>query len=243
VGASVLKKQKYLASLEEEESLGFFSTPKIFIGIDEVGRGCLAGPVFAAAAWVDRKWLMDSGWTGGTRPKNVALPWLLEIGDSKALSPKQREELHDQILACAPFIQVRVASASAKEIDAINILRASHLAMERATADLEKTTTSADIIMVDGHMVPQGLKPRGRPLIKGDARSLLIGVASIVAKVIRDRHMLSLDEKFPGYGLAKHKGYPTPQHWKALSEIGPCAEHRLSFRGVADPIQQQLSLL
>jgi ribonuclease HII len=177
----------------------------LIAGIDEVGRGCLAGPVYAAA---------------------VILPeghGLIGLRDSKALSALQREKLAPQIeriaLACA------IGIATVDEIDQINILRATFLAMRRAVEALALAPT---LCLVDGSQRPQ-LPALVRMVVGGDATEPSIMAASIVAKVARDAELQRLDAQFPGYGLAKHKGYGTPLHLKALHEQGPSTIHRMSF--------------
>lgn len=178
-------------------------------GVDEAGRGPLAGPVCAAAVILD------------PRAKPVGL------ADSKTLSASQREALvvaiEQQAVAWA------VAWASAAEIDAINILQATLLAMHRAVQQLRPPP---DLVLVDGNRLPPALPCAARALVGGDRRSAAISAASILAKVARDRHMLQLEQAFPGYGFARHKGYPTPAHLAALRRLGPCGEHRRSFAPV-----------
>jgi ribonuclease HII len=170
-------------------------------GVDEVGRGCLAGPVFAAC---------------------VALPEFIDgINDSKKLSPKRRETLDLLIRDKALF--VNVGTASVDEIFEFNILNASLLAMSRAARGV-----SCDIILIDGNSAfPSDTKTMC--LAKGDATSYAIAAASVVAKVARDRHMAKLDKLYPEYGFAKHKGYGTSEHYAAILRCGICAEHREHF--------------
>lgn len=179
-------------------------------GTDEAGRGPLAGPVVAAAVVLD--------------PDNIP-PGL---HDSKQLSAAKREALFTLILQSA---FVSVASSSARRIDVIDIRKASLDAMRRAVAGLE---VAPKLVLADGRDVPPGLACEGRAVVKGDARSLSIAAASIVAKVMRDRMMARADTSFPGYGFAVHAGYATEVHRKAIMEIGPCRLHRMSFR----PIRQ-----
>jgi ribonuclease HII len=187
-------------------------------GIDEAGRGPLAGPVVAAAVILPRQ---RSG--KGGRPKG--------LDDSKQLSAEAREELAAAIRACSI---VGVGLASVEEIDAINILRASHLAMRRAFDALAEKPVAA---LVDGNMAPD-LPCPVEWVIDGDAIVPLISAASIIAKVERDRMMNELCGQFPGYGFSKHKGYGTPEHQEALKRLGPCAIHRRSFK----PVQQAMQL-
>lgn len=176
-------------------------------GVDEAGRGPLAGPVVAAAVILHE----------GICPDGVA--------DSKALSPTLRERLHEELVGSCSW---SVGIAGVDEIDSLNILRATHLAMRRA---LDGLGPSADFALVDGLPVP-GLPVRHLAIVKGDARCLSIAAASIIAKVTRDRMMLALHEEFPQYGFDRHKGYGTPQHLRALAEHGPCPCHRRSFAPV-----------
>jgi ribonuclease HII len=178
-------------------------------GIDEAGRGPLAGPVVAAAVILPRK----------GRPKG--------LNDSKQLTSEAREELAAAIRRVAI---VGVGVASVAEIDAINILRASHLAMKRAFEALPEMPVAA---IVDGNMAPD-LPCPVEWVIDGDVIVPIVSAASIVAKVERDRMMTELCAQYPGYGFAKHKGYSTPEHQEALRRLGPCAIHRMSFKPVRD---------
>lgn len=186
------------------------SEAALIAGVDETGRGPLAGPVVAAAVVLDPE-----------RP-------IHGLADSKRLTPDQREtldqEIRDKALAFA------VAFATVEEIDRINILQASLLAMQRAVENLSVTPQRA---LVDGNRPPQLTCPV-EMVVKGDATVAVISAASILAKVARDREMRILDDKFPGYGLARHKGYPTRAHLAALRELRPCAPHRRSFRPVRE---------
>ncbi|MEO1537625.1 MAG: ribonuclease HII [Pseudomonadota bacterium] len=176
-------------------------------GIDEVGRGPLAGPVVAAAVILDRDSIPEG------------------LNDSKKLTAKTREALFDKIQDRA---HVSIASASVEEIDTLNILYASHLAMERALAGLE----SVDHALVDGNMIPAGITCPATPMIKGDGRSVSIAAASIMAKVTRDRLMVDLAQQCPGYGWERNAGYPTKEHRDALNRLGVTPHHRRSFRTV-----------
>lgn len=184
-------------------------------GVDEVGRGPLAGPVTAAAVVLDPGNIPDG------------------LNDSKKLSHKKREALYDQILANC---DVGIAHASVEEIDALNILRASHLAMERAVAALG---FSPDHLLIDGNLIPRGATQSAEAIIKGDARSLSIAAASIVAKVCRDRIMVGLAQQFPGYGWEQNAGYPSKQHREALIKIGVTPHHRRSFKPVHNILYQE----
>jgi ribonuclease HII len=187
-------------------------------GVDEVGRGPLAGPVLAAAVRLD--------------------PTLIPAGlnDSKKLTSRRREVLFELILAQA---EVGIGAASVDEIDALNILRASHLAMVRAVAALPNRP---DYLLIDGNRLPQDLPCPADCLIKGDARVLSIAAASIVAKVTRDRIMVDLAQQHPGYGWERNAGYPTADHLAALSELGVTPAHRRSFGPVHKMLYQELSI-
>lgn len=182
-------------------------------GVDEVGRGCLAGPVVAAAVIL---------------PPGTGIPGL---DDSKALTPATRESL--SVVIAEQAAAVAVAAVGAADIDRINILQASMRAMREALEGLEPPP---DQVLVDGNRGPGSRFPE-RALVGGDGRSVSIAAASVVAKVHRDRLMVAYDEEFPGYGFAKHKGYASPHHLDALSERGPCRLHRMSFRPVAPSVK------
>ncbi len=179
-------------------------------GVDEVGRGPLAGDVVAAAVILDP-----------TRP----IPGL---ADSKQLTEARREALCEIILAQA--LTFAVARATVEEIDNLNILQASLLAMHRAVTALH---IQPDFIYVDGNRLPRW-SYSAEAVVKGDSRIAAIAAASILAKVTRDRELVALDALYPGYGFAQHKGYPTPAHLQALRELGPCSIHRRSFAPVRD---------
>ena len=181
-------------------------------GVDEVGRGPLAGPVVAAAV---------------VFPRGVPLP---RVNDSKQLSEAAREELRDAILA-VPGVQVGIGEADVETIDLMNILNATHLAMRRAVGLLRE----ADFILVDGRPV-KGLPLPSRAMVKGDSKSASIAAASIVAKVYRDHLMVGLDALYPQYGFASHKGYGTAEHLEALRQFGVTPIHRKSFRPVREII-------
>ncbi|MXX88981.1 MAG: ribonuclease HII [Boseongicola sp. SB0677_bin_26] len=179
-------------------------------GVDEAGRGPLAGPVTAAAVVLDAS-ALPSG-----------------INDSKKLAPKARVRLLEEIKASA---KVSVAHASVEEIDRLNILRASLLAMERAVAGLRGTPCH---VLVDGKVVPGCLGCEATALVKGDAWSLSIAAASIMAKVTRDRIMEDLAREYPGYGWERNAGYPTKAHREALADLGVTPHHRRSFKTVRE---------
>lgn len=177
-------------------------------GTDEVGRGPLAGPVTAAAVILDPANIPDG------------------LNDSKKLTAKQREHLAPIIHAVADVCVVHI---SVEEIDRLNILRASHLAMERAVAGLRQRP---DHVLVDGNRVPAGLTMPATAIIKGDAVSASIAAASIVAKIGRDALMVELAQHYPGYGWDKNAGYGTAQHREALLNLGVTPHHRRSFAPV-----------
>ncbi|MGG1943297.1 ribonuclease HII [Trinickia sp. NRRL B-1857] len=195
-------------SASTQGALEFNSPLDIVCGVDEAGRGPLAGPVVAAAVILDPKRRIRG------------------LDDSKALSAKKREELYEKIVERS--LSYCVASASVEEIDRLNILHATMLAMKRAVEGLSLLPTLARI---DGNRCPE-LSVRSEAVIGGDALVPAISAASILAKVTRDRMLLELHERFPVYGFNAHAGYGTPQHLAALAEHGPCEHHRRSFAPV-----------
>lgn len=198
-------------SFETEAHAKGFAT---VAGVDEVGRGPLAGPVMAAAVVLDP----------------AALP--AGLNDSKKLSEKRREALLADIEASA---QVGIGSASVEEIDQHNILRASHIAMCRA---VEALPVAPDFLLIDGNLIPRGLTLPAQTIVKGDGRSMSIAAASIVAKIRRDHVMRDLAQHFPGYGWEKNAGYPTKTHKAALANLGVTPHHRLSFKPVHNILYQ-----
>ncbi len=180
----------------------------LYAGVDEVGRGPIAGPVVAAAVILDP-----------ARP-------IAGLADSKKLSEKKRDALFEEIKEKA--LSYAIASASVEEIDELNILHASLLAMQRA---VNKLNPLAEFALIDGNRCPE-LSIPSQSVVKGDSKVACISAASILAKVTRDRHMNALDAQFPGYGLAKHKGYPTKAHLEALSKNGLNPLYRRSFAPV-----------
>ena len=174
-------------------------------GVDEAGAGPLAGRVYAAAVIL---------------PMGIDLPYL---NDSKKVTEKRREALFDEI--CEKAIAWSVAYATEQEVDEINILHARMLAMERAIQGL---TMPADFALIDGNR-NNGITIQNEPIVKGDSKSASIAAASILAKVSRDRHMLSMAGEYPEYAFEKHKGYPTKLHYERLREYGPCPIHRKTF--------------
>ncbi len=189
----------------------------VVAGVDEVGRGPLAGPVTAAAVVLD--------------PTHIPAG----LNDSKALSAKRRDTLEAELRAMA---EVSLGWASVEEIDEINIRNAALLAMTRAVDGLPRPPDHA---LIDGNAVPSNLPCPGTALIKGDARSLSIAAASIVAKVARDRLMVTLAQQFPGYGWEKNMGYPSPAHRAALQDLGVTPHHRRSFKPVHNILYQEKS--
>jgi ribonuclease HII len=190
----------------------------LLCGVDEAGRGPLAGAVFAAAVVLDPR---------RTRINNLQ--------DSKLLDAETREKLAQRIKERA--LAWSVASASVEEIDSINILRASLLAMKRA---VESLGMQPDEVCVDGNVLPP-VGCRCRAIVKGDRLVAAISAASILAKVARDAEMTLLDGRYPGYGFASHKGYSTPEHLAALRSLGPCDIHRRSFEPVQVLLQRDLA--
>ena len=224
-------------TLELEQSAG-----DPVMGIDEAGRGPLAGPVFAAAVHLPL----------ALARKLVVAEWAA-VNDSKKLTERRRDALAATIKATEGCVWA-IASASAAEIDRLNILRATHLAMKRAhdemvqqfsqlsTLNSQPSTTNYQLptinyqlpaihVLVDG--LPVSTLPHAINVVKGDAKSLLIAAASILAKTARDAYCQEMETKYPGYGFAQHKGYPTAAHFAALNKLGPCPEHRRSFGPVS----------
>jgi ribonuclease HII len=193
-------------------------------GIDEVGRGPLAGPVVAAIAVIDR---------GVAKRKLLRL-----IDDSKKLSLEEREEAYEAMIASGA-VRYAVGEASVEEIDSINILQATFLAMRRA---LQAMTDQPDLVLIDGDRVPPGLGCRAETIVGGDARSYSIAAASIIAKVTRDRYMCLLAESFPGYGWLTNVGYKSPEHLAGLNRLGPTTHHRRSFAPVTRLLEPGLPL-
>jgi ribonuclease HII len=187
-------------------------------GVDEVGRGPLAGPVTAAAVVLDPLQIPEG------------------LNDSKKLTKKARERLYEEIMQVA---DVSIAHASVEEIEELNILRASHLAMTRALDGLQH---GADFALIDGNMVPRGLTLPNETIIKGDARSQSISAASIMAKICRDCVMLSLAQQHPGYGWETNMGYGSKRHMEALQNLGVTPHHRRLFKPVHKMLYQEKNL-
>jgi len=197
--------------MTEERAFGLGDA--LVCGVDEAGRGPLAGPVVAAAVVLDR----------GALPPGIA--------DSKRLAAARRAELCEALLASAV---VGVGMASVEEIDALNVLHASELAMRRAVEALARPPAAA---LIDGNRVPPGLPCRARPLVGGDASCLSVAAASIVAKVTRDRLMDGLAAEHPGYGWERNRGYGTAEHLAALATLGVTPQHRRSFAPIHKILQ------
>ena len=195
--------------LKAEQTTLSWDTPGLIAGVDEAGRGPLAGPVVAAAVILDER-----------NP-------IAGLADSKALTARRREQLFDEIRAKA--LCCSIAQASVEEIDAINILQATLLAMRRAVEGLR---LKPSLVLVDGNQLPV-LDVRAEAIVKGDSKVQAISAASILAKVTRDRWCAELDAQYPEYGFAGHKGYGTAAHLQALQTHGACPQHRKTFAPVA----------
>lgn len=186
----------------------------LIAGVDEAGRGPLAGPVFAAAVVFEKGTFIEG------------------INDSKKLSEKKREALFDII--CEKALYYNIVSVDEKEIDRINILNASLKAFELAVTGLEKLP---DVTLIDGNRCKENFPTPHETIVKGDAKSMSIAAASILAKVSRDRYIVGLDSLYPEYNFKKHKGYPTKEHREAIAKYGPCPIHRLTFGGVREYVK------
>ncbi|MFC1861740.1 ribonuclease HII [Chloroflexota bacterium] len=186
-------------------------------GIDEVGRGALAGPVLAVAVVL---------------PHSVDAPWLSLVKDSKQLSPSRREFLFHRIRKIA--VATGIGLVSHEVIDSQGIVRATQLAMKLA---VDRLSPPAETLLIDYMNLPEVKLPQ-KSIIRGDSLCFSIACASIIAKVTRDRLMVELDTTYPGYGLAQHKGYCTAKHFSSLCQLGPCPVHRQSFKPVKYMIQK-----
>lgn len=175
-------------------------------GVDEAGRGPLAGPVCAAAVILPAGAVIEG------------------LDDSKKLTEKKRERLYDIIKQTA--VAYSVAYGTLEEIETVNILEATYLAMNRA---IEGLNVKPDFALIDGNRVPRGIKIPCETVVKGDSKSMSVAAASVLAKVTRDRLMLEYDKKYPEYNFKKHKGYGTKEHTELIKQYGPCEIHRLSF--------------
>lgn len=191
----------------------------LIAGVDEAGRGPLAGPVFAAAVILDPAKPIEG------------------LADSKKLTPKKRDQLAELIREHA--LAWSISSASREEIDEINILQATMLAMRRAC---EALPAAPALILVDGNRVPDGLQTEARCVVKGDSQVQAISAASILAKTARDAACMQMHERYPDYAFDQHKGYGTALHSERLRELGPCPEHRRSFAPVQRALHQKTSL-
>lgn len=190
-------------------------------GVDEAGRGPLAGPVTAAAVWLDPVQIPDALRQG--------------LDDSKKLSARKRESLFHALLSAGDAVRFGIAEASVDEIDRLNILRASHLAMERAVQALHhQAGFCCDLALIDGNQAPKSFPCPTQCIIKGDGLSLSIAAASVLAKVTRDHLMLDLDQQFPAYGWKRNMGYGTAEHRAAVLQHGPTPHHRRSFARQGD---------
>jgi ribonuclease HII len=203
-----------LRRLQAEQVAFLWDTPGLIAGVDEAGRGPLAGAVVAAAVILDE------------------LNPIKGLADSKKLTALKREKLYDEIRAKA--LCVGVGQASVEEIDRINILQATMLAMQRAVANLR---LKPSLVLVDGNRIPM-LDMRAEAIVQGDSKVQAISAASIIAKVTRDRQCAELHARFPHYGFDAHKGYGTAQHMAALNEHGACAEHRRSYAPVREAMER-----
>lgn len=190
----------------EYEKAAVSSGFNVICGVDEAGRGPLAGPVCAAAVILPEDTVIEG------------------LDDSKKLSEKKRERLYDEITEKATAYCV--AYGTLEEIESVNILEATFIAMNRAIDGLK---VKPDFAIIDGNRVPKGIKIPCATLVKGDSKSMSVAAASILAKVTRDRLMLTYDEKYPQYNFKKHKGYGTKEHTELLKQYGPSPIHRLSF--------------
>lgn len=198
----ILRVSKMRELEDEKHAAGF----KYIAGVDEAGRGPLAGPVYAAAVIL---------------PENT---YIEGINDSKKLSAAKREKLYDEIIEKAAAYHI--SAVDEEVIDEINILNATFEAMKNAVSQL---TPSADYVLIDGNRMPPDMPIPGETVVKGDSKSISIAAASILAKVSRDRYISEQDKLYPGYGFAKHKGYGTKQHIEAIKQLGPCKIHRKTF--------------
>ena len=175
-------------------------------GVDEAGRGPLAGPVCAAAVILPAGAVIEG------------------LDDSKKLTEKKREKLYD--IKKQTAVAYSVAYGTLEEIETVNILEATYLAMNRA---IEGLSVKPDFALIDGNRVPRGIKIPCETIVKGDSKSMSVAAASVLAKVTRDRLMLEYDKKYPEYNFKKHKGYGTKEHTELIKQYGPCEIHRLSF--------------
>lgn len=199
------EEHKRLAKMQENENRLRAEGFSLICGVDEAGRGPLAGPVCAAAVIL---------------PDDV---YIEGLNDSKKLSEKRREELYEKITETA--LAYNIEMVDEKTIDEINILQATYLAMNRAVDGLK---TKPDYVLIDGNRI-EGIKLPHETVVKGDAKSISIAAASILAKVTRDRYICEIADEYPEYNFKKHKGYGTKEHTEAILKHGPCPIHRLTF--------------
>ncbi|MFA7174415.1 MAG: ribonuclease HII [Kiritimatiellia bacterium] len=204
--------------LTYEESFWKTAPTPVIAGVDEAGRGSLAGPVVAAAVFMR-----------ANTARALYADELAGLTDSKKLTPERRE-LFFEIMTRREDVYTAAGWCTAKEVDTLNVLCATHLAMRRALGALP---TAVDHALIDGLPV-KNLPCSSTAIVKGDFKSFLIAAASIIAKVTRDHHMVAMEDVYPGYGFAAHKGYGTHEHITALHKFGACAIHRHSFRPVQD---------
>lgn len=206
-------------NLELEMSIRREAGVRYVVGLDEAGRGALAGPVVAAAVILP----LDAPQT---------LQKLKDVNDSKQLTPRRREQLYDLIVTHA--LCWGVGHSSPEEIDRLGIIPANARAMEQALSQLDP---GGEFLLIDGRMRLRNVSLPQQSVVRGDSKSLTIAAASILAKVSRDRQMITLDEDYPQYGFGRHKGYCTQQHVDALTRHGPCeAVHRFSFAPIRTPL-------
>lgn len=187
----------------------------LVVGLDEVGRGCIFGPVVACAF----------AFKG---PSSV----MEQVTDSKKLTAIKRKKIYDQLYKEGHYIGLGLCEP--EEIDQINILQASLLAMKKAFLNLDLSEVEVEEVRVDGNQKIPGLEVRQKTIIKGDLKDKAIAAASIIAKVYRDELVISMEADYPGYGLSKHKGYPTKEHKEALRLLGVSLQHRKTFKGVSE---------
>lgn len=207
------RERNRLIELSRFEKEAYDSGVTLIAGVDEVGRGPLAGPVVAAACILPQNYLLAG------------------LNDSKKVAPEMREKLY-QILTTDSEIIYAIGIVDEERIDQLNIYRATLLAMQKAIEGLEKRP---GLLLVDGNAVPYGVVP-SQCIVKGDTLSISIAAASIIAKVTRDRLMISYDRQWPQYGFKSHKGYATPQHIEAVKQFGPCPIHRRSFETIKQSV-------
>jgi len=199
--------------MKEIENRIYLSGYKLVAGVDEAGRGPLAGPVCAAAVILPDDAVIEG------------------VNDSKKLTPKKRDALYDEIISKARAYSI--FAVDEKKIDEVNILNATYLAFQGAIANLKE---KPDFVLIDGNRA-QGIEIPFETVVKGDSLSFSIAAASILAKVARDRYIEEADKLYPQYGFAAHKGYGTKAHLDAIREYGPCPIHRLTFKGVREYVK------